>query len=76
MRGSGMATLKLKKDAPLKTTGGVKLKARKPSFGSLMGEHRAEVAANPLDGLDYPDDPERAATVEISAVLAFIKAER
>lgn len=76
MRGLGMATLKLKKDAPLKTAGGVKLKTRKPSFGSLMGEHPAEVADNPLDGLDYPDAPEQAATVEISEALAFIKAER
>jgi hypothetical protein len=71
-----MASLKVKKDAPLTVTGGVKLKSRKPSFGSLMGEHPAEVADNPLDSLVYPDDPEQAATVEISEALAFIKAER
>lgn len=71
-----MPPLKLKSGPTLKPTGGVKLKSSKPSFGSLMGEHPAEVAPNPLDTLDYPDDPEQAATVEISEALAFIKAER
>jgi hypothetical protein len=71
-----MTTLKVKKETPLKTTGGVKLKQSKPSFNSLMGDHPAEVADNPLDSLPDTGDLEGNTQAEISAALAFIIAEK
>lgn len=69
-------TLKLKAANTLKPKAGLKLGGHKPSFDSLMGDHPAEVADNPLDTLDYPGDLEDDAKAEVGAMLAHILAEK
>ncbi len=68
--------LTLKSPTLLKTARSLKLGSGKPSFASLLGDHPAEVADNPLDMLDYPADLEGKARAELDAVQSFIRDER